>query len=285
MPSGLIVGAEGSIGRALLARLRADRWEVIGTSRRETALDGLIRFDLEHAPERFLRDARLLELLAKKPVAAYLLAGVTRYDHCEEDASRSRRINVDHMVALAALLLERGVFVVFPSSTAALRPATEYGRQKADAERAIAALAARAPAGAGAAIVRMTKVVHLGERTGGWLRDLSRGCAIEAAPDLELAPVSLGYVAEAMRRIGERRESGEYSVSGAHEMSYYAFACRLAVAVGRDSSLVRGAAARGGASGPSGPLAPTPLSRKEGIELQPLESAVADLIREFEGGA
>jgi dTDP-4-dehydrorhamnose reductase len=196
--------------------------------------------------------------------------------------------------------MQRRAFLVFPSSSAvfadswvgapgeasARAPTTEYGRQKAAAERAIEELAQSAPAGAGAAIIRIAKVVHAGGRFGKWMHDLVRGAPVEAARDLMLAPVSLGYVAQAMRRIGERREGGVYHLSCQQNVSYYEFARMLAAALDCDRALVRAVEVRaslGADASGSGHLQMGEPSRRAGLEPQTLGAAVADVVKEFKG--
>src|SRR5688572_12739688 len=134
MPSGLVVGADGLIGRALLAELRAAGWAAAGTTRRAKGQEDLIGFDLTDLPDRLMRDARLERLVVQGPLSVFLLAAATSYERCAKDPIGTRLVNVDHTVELARQLMQREAFAVFPSSSAAVRPATEYGRQKAAAE-------------------------------------------------------------------------------------------------------------------------------------------------------
>jgi dTDP-4-dehydrorhamnose reductase len=301
MPSGLVVGADGKLGRVLLAELRAAGWSAGGTTRREQGQEGLVGLDLAEPPDRFMRDARLGRYFTEGPFTVFLLAAATSYERCEKDPVATRIVNVDHTVELARRLMQRGAFAVFPSSSAvfgdsgaqapgegaATRPTTEYGRQKASAEHAIAGFVPAAPANAGAAIVRIAKVVNAGDRFGGWMENLAGGTPIEAARDLMLSPVSPGYVVRGLTRIAERRQSGFYHLSGARDVSYFQFACMLARALGRSPSLVRALdrrASLGGTVSNSGRLEMGDASRRAGLEPQALESAVTDLITEFRGG-
>jgi dTDP-4-dehydrorhamnose reductase len=296
MPSGLVVGADGTIGRALLATLRAGGWQACGTTRRADARDGLAGLDLADFPDRSLRGLSLDAL--PPPLAAFLLAAVTGYDRCAKDPAATRVINVDHTLEIARLLVQRGAFVLFPSSSAVFgdygarapgegdlqQPATEYGRQKVAAEQGISRLATTAQGGAGTAIVRIAKVVHAGDRFGTWMKSLANGSPVEAAGDIMLAPVSTAYVARGMIGIAQRRESGTYHLSGAQDVSYFDFARLLARALGCSDALVRRAdvrAAGGPAVPASGRLELGDGSRRAGLELQAVESAVADLVMEF----
>ena len=286
MPSGLVIGAEGMIGRALLAELRAAGWAAAGTTRREKGQEDLIGFDLTDPPDRFMRDARIDRFLANGTLSAFLLAAATGYERCEKDPVATRLVNVDQTVELVGRLMQRGAFAVFPSSSAATRPTTEYGRQKAAAERAIAGFAPGAPAKSGAAIVRIAKVVNADGRFGEWMSNLAGGTPVEAARDMMLSPVSLAYVARGLMHIAGRRASGLYHLSGAQEVSYFQFVRMLADALGCSPSLVRAVDVRaslGEVVSNSGRLDMGEASRRAGLEPQMLESAVMDLVREFRG--
>jgi dTDP-4-dehydrorhamnose reductase len=298
MPSGLVIGADGLIGRALLAGLRAAGWTAAGTTRRENGQEGHMGLDLADPPDRFMRDARLEGLFATGPLSVFLLAAATGYERCENDPVATRIVNVDHTVELAKRLMQRGAFAVFPSSSAVFgdaggeapgegaeaRPTTEYGRQKSGAERAISESAVRGPANAGAAIVRIAKVVNAEGRIGDWMRNLARGAPVEAARDLMLSPVSLSYVARGLMQIAERRESGFYHLSCMQDISYFEFARMLAGELGCSPLLVRGVEARaslGKSVSNSGRLDMGDASRRAGLEPQMLQSTVMDLISEF----
>lgn len=294
MPSALVVGAEGSIGRSLLAQLCAGGWEALGTTRHAGARGGLLHLDLAEPRAGRAPDERLGELLASGPVV-FLLAAATGYERCEQDPTGTWRINVERTVELASDLVQKGAFVVFPSSsavfgragadgapdeTSAPAPETEYGRQKAVAEQAIAALVRHAPEGAGAAIVRIAKVVDASGHLGRWMRDLTQGTAVDATPDVTLAPVSMAYVGQGLQRLAERRSGGIYHLSGEREISYYEFACLLAVALDRDPGLVRAVEARAPVLAASR-LQLGEATLRAGLEPQALDEVATDLVREF----
>jgi dTDP-4-dehydrorhamnose reductase len=237
----LVVGADGGIGRPLLARLRADSRAAVGTTRRAGG-DGL-HLDLAADPSSWQ--------LPDRVAVAYLCAAVTSIDTCRRDPAGTRGVNVDHTLALAARLRERGAHVVFLSTNqvfdgtvpfrgeaAAVCPLTEYGRQKADAEAALLAAG-------GATVARFTKVVppdwpliHM------WREALSRGEPVEAFGDMVLSPVPFGVAIEALVRTGEKQPGGVIHVSGVEDFTYAELARRLAMAMGADPGLVRAVSCR-----------------------------------------
>lgn len=236
----LVVGGDGLIGRALARRLEADGRAVLATTRRRGCA-GPLRPHLELAQDPS-------GWTPPRPVSvAFLLAAAANQLSCCADPAASRRINVDHTAALARRLIALGAFVVFTSTNlvfdgeaprypvcAEPHPTGEYGRQKAEAERALLAL------GPQVAVVRLTKVLAAEmPLIGGWVESFKAGRPVEAFTDLICAPMPVGFVAEALARIGAARKGGVYHLSGADEVSYADLARSLARRLGVDSALVR----------------------------------------------
>src|SRR4029079_258377 len=117
------------------------------------------------------------------------------------------------------------------------------GRQKADAERALLDLAPRTAGKGGVAILRLTKVVAPTGRVGRWIETLRSGGDVEAADDLRLSPISLGFAARALIRIAEAGRGGVYHLAGESVPRVYECARRLAIALAVDPSPVRPAQA------------------------------------------
>lgn len=231
-PKWLIVGADGGIGSALAARLP----NAVCTSRRPSRAEVLL-LDLE-------RDPRSWQLPDDVSVA-FLCAARCSIMDCRKHPSETRMVNVLRTVQLAERLALRGSFVVFLSTNQVFDgsipfrkpgdapcPLTEYGRQKAEAERAILAL--------NGAAVRFTKV--FGDvppllRT--WAESLQRGETIEPFADLMCSPVPVSAAVQALVACGERREPGIVHVSGDRDVSYSAVASLLAASLGAAPELVR----------------------------------------------
>lgn len=226
----LVVGADGGIGRPLLAALRAAGRPAVGTSRRgsDTALSlDLARSDSWQLPVGV--------------AVAYLCAAVTSIETCRRDPAGTRRINVDATLALAGHLQDRGSHVVFLSTnqvfdgTVPLRgedeptcPLTEYGRQKAEVEAALLAAG-------GATVVRLTKVVPPDwPLLRNWSEALSRGEPVGAFRDMVLAPIPTAFAVDVLVRVGAARPGGVVHVSADADLSYADFARQIAA----DSSLV-----------------------------------------------
>ena len=239
----LVVGADSLIGAGLVSFLERLGADVTGTSRRkETANDRRLYLDLSNEDAMVLPEGRY--------DCIFLCAGITALVDCESDPRGAYRVNVTNMLRLAERFHGNGSRIVFLSSNAvfdgkSVRPdehsaycaSTEYGRQKALAENGLKALAG----GSGLiAIVRLTKVLSsVSGIAAEFLAQLKDGKPCRALDDLLISPVSLEYVMSVLVEIALKKLSGVFHISGAEEMSYAEFACRLAVYMNIDPSLVR----------------------------------------------
>lgn len=239
-PVHLVVGADGMIGGALAEALRRTGAQVAATALSpggETA--GCLRLDLAEPEGLWPLPARV--------EAAYLMAAIPSLEACRSDPAGSRRINVERTVAIARRLLGRGARILFPSTNLVfdgetpmrrpedpVSPGTEYGRQKAEAERALLALEGAVT------VVRLTKVVAPGmPLLGRWRKALLAGEAIRPFTDKVMAPIPLAFVAEVFRAAGSRPMPGILQVSAERDISYAEAAAFLAERLGAPSGLVR----------------------------------------------
>lgn len=227
----LVVGADGAIGRAILART-----DGLGTTRRKERA----------GPGRpFLDLAGVFEVPSGVSVA-YVCAAVTSTDACEKDPAGTARVNVEATTRLARTLAERGAFVVFPSTNLVFDgtvphrrideapcPTIEYGRQKMRAEAALLAL------GPSVAVVRITKVINADHPlVKGWIEEFRAGRTIRPFTDRVIAPVPLDFTIRALLAIGEARAGGIHHVSGDADVTWADLAARLAERLGVDGRLV-----------------------------------------------
>ena len=232
----LIVGAEGMIGRALAQRLLGCGWPVVRTMLAPEP--GAVGLDLS------------LDVAAWRPPpevgVGYLCAAVTSVAECRRDPKRAFAVNVTGTVAVARTLARQGAAIVFPSTNLVfdgsapferaetpVAPATEYGRQKAEAEKQLLALSGRV------CIVRLSKV--LGPRTPllvRWADDLRHGRAIRPFADMVVAPVPLDFAVDVLLRAGRERLCGIVQVSGPQEVSYEAVARHVARRIGASETLI-----------------------------------------------
>ena len=240
----LIVGGDSQIARTIAARLTSQGYEVVRTTRRTPTPDAeALHLDLAQEPTLWPR-------LPRADVAI-LCAAVARLGECAADPAGSRRVNVGGMGLLCERLAEQGTYVLFLSSDKVfdglepdrgrddpVSPRTEYGRQKADAERHLLSLAGRG------AVLRLAKV--LSPRLGllrTWAEALAAGRAITPFRDMMLAPVTDGLVADLATRLARDRHPGIFQLSGDRDVPYVRLAERLGAALGVVPDLIRPGAA------------------------------------------
>ncbi|MCL4788753.1 MAG: sugar nucleotide-binding protein [Verrucomicrobia bacterium] len=244
----LIVGTEGLLGSTLLALGRRHGLNVFGTM-----------IEPDKANPQILQLNLSKELGEWSPPAgcraAILCAAITSLEACRRDPAGTRQINVTQTLRLTEKLLAAGVFVVFISSnlvfdgTQPLRraeeavcPMTEYGRQKAEVERAFTAF------GGKVAIVRLTKVANpRWPLILGWIQAARSGQPVEAFGDFVCAPIPLDVTAYGLLKIAEGRLPGIWQFSADSDVSYAGIARHIVRRMNGDESLVKVVACQGGA--------------------------------------
>jgi dTDP-4-dehydrorhamnose reductase len=231
----LVVGADGMMGRALAARFAAAGYPVVSTAFLPTP--GAIALDLA-------RDAG--DWQPPKTAVAYLCGAITSQEQCRTHPAASRAVNVDGTLALAERLARQGTRTVFLSTNLVLAgqhphqpadepyaPQTEYGRQKAEAERRLRQLP-------GTCIVRFTKVLGpAAPLLVRWADSLKRGEVVRPFSDMVMAPVPLGFAVDALMAVGVRRAEGIVQVSAAEDIAYADAARIVASKLGADAELVQ----------------------------------------------
>jgi dTDP-4-dehydrorhamnose reductase len=237
----LIVGADGLIGRALADHLRQLGERVLETSRRPGTISGAQRLFLDLAA-----DVASWQIPDGVSIA-YICAAVTSLECCRREPIESAKINVNNTAALARELASRGVFVVFPSTNLVydgsipfrqasdpVCPQTEYGRQKAEAEKQLLAL------GKSVSIVRLAKVLASNMPLfSDWIQRLRCSQTIQPFSDMVIAPVSLSFVTNVLYRVGEDRVSGIVQVSGERDVTYEQIARHIAERTGVAQNLIQ----------------------------------------------
>jgi dTDP-4-dehydrorhamnose reductase len=140
----------------------------------------------------------------------------------------------------------------------------------------------------GVAIVRLTKVVGANEaRILDWRNQLVAGCAVSPYKDLFIAPISVTYAVELLRKAGENQKAGIWHGSGEREVSYAEFAMLLADSLGVARSLVEPvASSESGARLTYSPshaaLGMQVTTAGFGLEPQPLEEVISQCVNSRE---
>ncbi|MBI4347870.1 MAG: SDR family oxidoreductase [Elusimicrobia bacterium] len=240
----LVLGAAGLVGHYCW-RLLSKRpgWRVAGTYHK-TPLAGLEKADLlDHAGTRaFIRDAR--------PQLVIVAAANPFVDQCERLPQETRAVNVDATLAAASAAREAGATVVFFSSDYVFdgngapfgegdptAPLNEYGRQKVDAERGIAALGSdhlilRVSGVFGWELSRKNAVLQLVDRA-------RSGRPVHAATDVRANPTYAANLPDVIAELWEGGRRGVYHAAGAEELTRFDFLSEAARAFALDPALVQ----------------------------------------------
>jgi dTDP-4-dehydrorhamnose reductase len=241
----LIIGADGLLGGRLRRHWRERGEHVFATT-------FLPLEDNEQVTKLDLEKPAAEWPALPKAQSAVICAALTNLDFCRRNPGPSRHINVVQTITLAERLIEQGTFVLFISSNLVFDgtkprreandsfcPMTEYGRQKAEAETALARFG-----GERTAVVRLTKVVHEGlPLLRGWRDSLAQRKPITAFSDFVCSPIGLAPVVRAIAAIADQQAPGVWQLSGSDDISYVAMASHLAAKWGAPASLVQSAAA------------------------------------------
>ncbi|PTX97954.1 SDR family oxidoreductase [Opitutus sp. ER46] len=294
-----ITGASGLLGAALAAAAARAGHRVIGTRNRgcERVPGVAVLHALDAADEGAMHAA-----LTAEPVDAIVnCAAVSSPPDCERDPAGSRVINVELPRRLAAFAAERGVRLVHVSSEQvfdgdgrepyapgdAVAPRNVYGRQKVEAEQAVAELTQD-----GAAIVRPPLLV--GDSLSGTrslheqlLAAWAAGQVPRLFTDEYRQPCGIGNLADVLLALTVRRDlGGVFHWAGRDLVSRYELAERIRVRFGLPAEraplapVTRAEVPAVAAVRPQYlALDVTALEERLGRRAQTLEAALAELYR------
>jgi len=238
----LIVGATGLLGHALYRHLLVrPGWEAVVTTY-DIVAPGFEKLDA--------MDASAVESLLDRvrPEAVIFPASNPFVDFCEQHPEETRRLNVDATLRTAEAAQKRGARFVFFSTDYVFDgkkgspyreedeplPLSEYGRQKLEVERALAA------AGGRWTVVRTAAIF-------GWelqpknfilqvLARLRSGQKLKAASDLDYTPTYAPSLAEGVVGLVEKDAQGVFHLAGPETVSRAEFARAAAAVFGLDAS-------------------------------------------------
>ncbi len=232
LPCTLIVGSDSLIGSALQAHLKQINRPVVGTTKRQNTLNNMrIYLDLS-------RDLKTFRYPESVDVAV-ICAGVTTLEDCRLNPDLSAIINIKNISELVKQLVAKEIFVIYLSTDQVFdgikpfrhpddppSPMTEYGSQKAEAEKESSKY------GNSLAIVRLTKVLSQSSPLFvEWAKSLKNGKTIHPFKDMFMAPIPLSFVVDVISKLAEKRLSGILHISGNRDVSYaqaaYWFAAKL----------------------------------------------------------
>lgn len=284
-----VIGASGFLGRHLLAGYRAVHPDCIGTAFSSTSPD-LLPFDIRK-PE--LVRLRLEESGYHSVVIASARPNVM---FCEEHREEAYDVNVRGTLELVRQIGRTSLRLVFFSSdyvfegkhggygdTSPLMPTTEYGRQKAEVEREIPSLSARA------LVLRLSKVYGI-ERGDGTLLDeiasaLAGGSSVRAASDQIFNPTYVGDIVRVVIALQDIDAQGTMNVCAPQSWRRFDIAKAVAAAMGREASLVQPVSLHDIPGMESRPLNTSMqcarLSASLDMQVAPLEESIRAVVKNY----
>ena len=243
----VIVGASGRIGFGLYARLAANH-NVTGTFRSRAA-PGLIGYDL-------LRDDPAdLPIDWQAVDSVVLAAGMTRIEDCAKNVAAARELNVTAVSRFCEFAGKQNLHVAFlstdyvydgtPSASGRPRlhsenetpaPTTQYGMQKAEAERSLQESVRDH------LIVRLSMNVSITDRSeypfAGWAEALMQAKTLRLATDLLHCVTQVSDTCRALQIALQNRMVGVFNLSAPEFHSRYEWGRWVCEAIGADPAHV-----------------------------------------------
>jgi dTDP-4-dehydrorhamnose reductase len=222
----LIVGADSLLGSYLFHHQSALGLVCRGTTRRENS--ALTKFRLgEDSPS---------DLMLSDIYSCIICAGITKFADCENNPSRSTRINVRATFELIHTLSRKAIHTVFlssdavfdglsahPDETSPPKPTSAYGHQKFACEQLILG---DPMCRAMTAIVRLTKCISRHTPIIAQALDVT-ATPVTAYTNRFLSPISVSFACAGIAKISQSRKSGIFHLSGSSDISYYDFLGRI----------------------------------------------------------
>src|SRR5208337_1236417 len=237
----LVVGADGLLGSSLASSLKLHKEPFVGSTRRkDTCSQTRIYLDLAAPWDNTWSTPGDVSVV-------YMCAAVASQEKCRLDPEGSARINIENTVNIAKKCEENDIFFVFPSTNLVFdgsvpfrkpdeirSPVTEYGRQKAEAEKKLLAL------GRNVAIIRFTKIISPGmQLINTWCADLRSSRIISPFSNYVMSPVPDTLACEIMYHIGQKRIHGIHHVSGPVDITYADAAYHIAKRLHAEKTHIR----------------------------------------------
>jgi len=244
----LVAGASGFLGRNLTLEALAAACHVVGVVH-EQPVDDL---SIETVTADLTSPSAAKALLERlRPATVVNCAAFADVDACEANPERARLLNFELPRSLAAACAELGVGLVHISTDSVFdgtrggytesdqpAPVNVYARSKLEGERAVQSSFPEA-------LIVRTNFIGVSGRGAGladWVSSrLETGDRINGFDDVIFSPLLANELARVVLAAIDCGLQGLYHASATDACSKYDFACRLAVALGADSGLVKSA--------------------------------------------
>ena len=243
----LVTGASGFLGRNLALEALASGRQVVGVVHRHSVDHPAIQTVSADLTAPSAASALLSRL---RPAAVVNCAAFADVDECEHNPERAHLLNAELPRSLAAACADAGVGLVHISTDSVFDgkrggytesdepgPVNVYARSKLEGEQAVQAVFPDA------LIIRTNFIGTSGSGERGLADALSSrlesGERINGFADVMFSPLLANELARVVLAAVDCNLRGLYHASASDECSKYEFACRLALALGLDRSLVK----------------------------------------------
>ncbi|MBF0419574.1 MAG: sugar nucleotide-binding protein [Magnetococcales bacterium] len=217
----LVLGGSGYIGQSFI---KLTGWDNVLATYRSRPFSGGVFFDPSSVQLSDIFDGR-------GPFShALILMGDTHMDSCARDPDRSKRINVNQILAIATELFVNNIKPIFISTDMVFggdrgnytendhaEPIVMYGKQKRDVEKFFQ------KSNRDYLIIRLSKVygseLSDGTQFTQWLEAISHGEQIALAADQIFCPIFVSDVIDGIKIALKKNMSGLYHLAGPHAMN------------------------------------------------------------------
>ncbi len=238
--SALIIGFDSNIGRALSIKLRAQCWNIYGTTRRsEQRSSNNFYVDLEQE--------QTIENIHGNFDVVYVCAAITNMAFCEKNPELSRQVNYKAQLALAQHCIDKTTSYIFLSTAGVFDGAEpmrsinsppnsrcQYGKHKADTEKFLLNFSDKVT------VIRTSKVISNDNKLiNDWIAALNANQEIQPFCDMTLSPVPMEQLIELLINIGTRKTNKIVHISGSGDILYSELAIMLAEKLNKPLSLIK----------------------------------------------
>ena len=230
----LIIGSDGFIGKSISSYLKNKKYDILNTSRKNINSEKIF-FDLNDD---------INKLKSIKPDSVIICAGITSVNYCKDNPKYSSEVNIlgikkiiDHFKIKNSQVIYLSTSQVFNGRTpyqkkhSSTSPLSEYARQKLLSEKLIL--------NNNGVVIRVTKILSKEtELIREWQRLLSSNKQINVFSNLPIAPLSIGFVCEFIKKVIDKNSSGLFQLSPKDDIKYIDLAKRLANKINSNENLV-----------------------------------------------
>jgi len=239
----LVIGGDSKLSKFLKAKLTANNYEVISTTRRENLNENELYLDFNNA-DNFN--------IPKNLTNAIVVGGITSYDDCDGKYEYAYKINCIKIPKLIFKFLQKKIRITFlstntvftseknfPKEYSSHNPSFSYAKLKSITEKKICKIADDLNVKEYLSILRLTK--NICENTppfDNWIKHINENKKFYAFKDLFFSPITFVDSSKAILSIVKNEISGNFHLSGEKDINYSEFAHGLLDYFNKDKEML-----------------------------------------------